>query len=178
MGRDPELRHSTLPSRCRQNISMRATKIEEKDGGKYWVQPTASGTSARMVRLSVVFGNTREERRNKQVFYKVERESAIWRNGKIGRINSKFFDCKFHVNPGETSMQLLEAIRQHVPFDERLYLKKVYAKDVLHLIIFIGKPLEATNQTSGTPQSSEILQAVLGQDIRSSFRKYLEIRQV
>ena len=71
-----------------------------------------SGTSARVLRLSLMCGNARDERRDKEVYNEMERSSATWRSSK--RINSKLLNCQFHVIQGAPKMQLLEAIKQHV----------------------------------------------------------------
>ena len=67
-----------------------------------------------VLRLNAVCGNTRDERRNKQV-------STLWKDNQqyggttaLDGIISKFTDCEFSVNPGETSMQLVEAVNYNM----------------------------------------------------------------
>ena len=45
-------------------------------------------------------------------------------------INSKLFDCTFHVNQGETSMHILTTIQEQVFHHQGRYWKRLYARDV------------------------------------------------
>ena len=101
-------------------------------------------------------------------------------------IISKFLDCEFHVNPGETSMQLMETKEGTRLLDEQLHRKTVYSRDenLPHDERVGGFGQTSSKGRTKPPghrnhqRSCRTLQGRMLGPRRCRYRKHLEIRQV
>ena len=133
-----------------------------------------------------VCGNARDEQRNSQVYFEMGRSSTTWRDDDV---ESNQFEVlrlrECHVNPWATVVKFLGAAKEHVSSTNDSIGKERTPETYAYPHHVHGHHerasrlrtsfIEVTNQTSGTPKASELMQDVRG---RPRFRKHLENRRV
>ena len=67
------------------------------------------GTNALVVRLRLVCGNARDERRNRKIWCDMERYSATWRDDYFDRSHFEVLRLRVPRQSGATALKLLEA---------------------------------------------------------------------
>ena len=113
-----------------------------------------------------VWERTRCVGRDGKVFYEMEGSSTIRRDD----VTSKLVGCKFRVNPGNASMQVLGAIKQHVSSTDDSFGIECTPATTSRRIVFTGLMSELGVTDKPPPEPTNESRARLGQDTGSSWK--------